>query len=56
MQVAAGDEQAYPVVGEKDFDTILKKYMGKDASPDCMANKLGIELNREAKPNVATRS
>jgi len=40
-----------PVVGETDFDTILKKYMGKDASSDCVASKLGIEINRDAKPN-----
>lgn len=36
-----------PVVREQDFDTILKKYMGKDASSDCVASKLGIEVKRE---------
>ncbi|OAA51904.1 AP-1-like protein [Metarhizium rileyi] len=39
-----------PMVGERDFDSILKKYMGKDASADCMANKLGISVDPE-KPN-----
>lgn len=34
-----------PVVGEADFNTILKKYMGgKDAS--CVASKLGIEVEK----------
>jgi AP-1-like factor len=41
-----------PVVGENDFDTILKKYMGKDVSTDCVANKLGIEVDRMAKPGA----
>lgn len=36
-----------PVVDEKDFDTILKKYMGKDVSADCMANTLGISVKRD---------
>lgn len=40
-----------PVVGETDFDSILQKYMGKDASSDCVASKLGIEINRDVKPN-----
>jgi AP-1-like factor len=40
-----------PVVGEQDFDTILRKYMGKDVSSDCVASSLGIEVNRDAKPN-----
>lgn len=39
-----------PVVGEKDFDTILKKYMGKDVSTDCVANSLGISVTQE-QPN-----
>lgn len=34
-----------PVVGEADFNTILKKYMGgKDAA--CVASKLGIEVEK----------
>jgi AP-1-like factor len=33
-----------PVVGEADFDTILKKYMGKDVSANHMASSLGIEV------------
>ncbi|OAQ97932.1 hypothetical protein LLEC1_01230 [Akanthomyces lecanii] len=33
-----------PVVGEVDFDTILKKYMGKDVASACVADKLGIEV------------
>lgn len=36
-----------PMVKEADFDTILKKYMGKDVSSDCVANKLGIEVTRD---------
>lgn len=40
-----------PMVGEQDFDTILKKYMGKDVSSDCVASSLGIEINRDAKSN-----
>ncbi|KAJ6442112.1 AP-1-like protein [Purpureocillium lavendulum] len=39
-----------PVVGEKDFDTILKKYMGKDVSTDCVANSLGISVKQD-QPN-----
>ncbi|KAM3551090.1 hypothetical protein ARSEF4850_008040 [Beauveria asiatica] len=39
-----------PVVGEVDFDNILKKFMGKDATSDitsaCVADKLGIEVAR----------
>ncbi|EGX87755.1 bZIP transcription factor (AP-1), putative [Cordyceps militaris CM01] len=35
-----------PVVGEVDFDTILKKYMGKDVASECVADKLGIEVDR----------
>lgn len=38
-----------PVVGETDFDTILKKYMGKEVSSNCMAEKLGIEVNSDEK-------
>lgn len=37
-----------PMVKETDFDTILKKYMGKDAPSDCVASKLGIEVTRGA--------
>ena len=40
-----------PVVGEGDFDAILMKYMGKDASADCVANSLGIEVKKGEKPN-----
>ncbi|OAQ73887.1 bZIP transcription factor (AP-1) [Pochonia chlamydosporia 170] len=43
-----------PVVGERDFDSILKKYMGKDVSANCMANKLGISVNPE-QPNGVTK-
>lgn len=43
-----------PVVGERDFDSILQKYMGKDVSADCMASKLGISVNPE-KPNGVTK-
>ncbi|PNY23321.1 AP-1-like transcription factor [Tolypocladium capitatum] len=39
-----------PVVEEKDFDTILKKYMGKDVSSDCVANSLGISV-KSVRPN-----
>ena len=39
-----------PVVGEQDFDTILKKYMGKDVASDCIASKLGIKVN-DTKPS-----
>lgn len=38
-----------PVVGETDFDTILKKYMGKDVSSSCVADTLGIEINSDDK-------
>ena len=38
-----------PVVGETDFDTILKKYMGKEVSSNCVAEKLGIEINPDEK-------
>ena len=31
-------------------DTILKKYMGKDVSTDCVANSLGISVTQE-QPN-----
>lgn len=34
-----------PVVAERDFDSILKKYMGKEAS-DCTAESLGISLDK----------
>ncbi|CAH0016435.1 unnamed protein product [Clonostachys rhizophaga] len=40
-----------PVVGEHDFDTLLKKYMGKDVSSECVAETLGIEVSRTSKPN-----
>ncbi|KND90663.1 AP-1-like transcription factor [Tolypocladium ophioglossoides CBS 100239] len=42
-----------PVVGEKDFDTILKKYMGKDVSSDCVANTLGISVENETPNGMA---
>lgn len=35
-----------PVVGENDFNSILQKFMGKDASSDCVANKLGISVEK----------
>jgi AP-1-like transcription factor len=38
-----------PVVGETDFDTILKKYMGKEVSSNCVAQELGIEINPDHK-------
>ncbi|KAI9151760.1 AP1-like transcription factor [Paramyrothecium foliicola] len=38
-----------PVVGETDFDTILKKYMGKEVSSNCVANSLGIEVSSDKK-------
>lgn len=34
-----------PVVAEQDFDSILKKYMGKEAA-DCSAESLGISLEK----------
>lgn len=37
-----------PVVGEVDFDTILKKYMGKDVAADCVASKLGIDVAKKS--------
>lgn len=40
-----------PVVGEHDFDSILKKYMGKDLDASCVANSLGIEVDRTARSN-----
>lgn len=42
-----------PVVAEKDFDSILKKYMGKDVEADRMADKLGIAVKPD-KPNSLT--
>jgi len=39
-----------PVVGEKDFDSILNKYMGNYDSK-CVANSLGIEVDRSTKSN-----
>lgn len=36
-----------PVVGEVDFDSILKKYTGKDVDANCVANSLGIEVDRQ---------
>lgn len=40
-----------PVVAERDFDSILRKYMGKDVSPQCVATTLGIEVHPDGKPN-----
>ncbi|RCI16731.1 hypothetical protein L249_2764 [Ophiocordyceps polyrhachis-furcata BCC 54312] len=41
-----------PVVAERDFDSILRKYMGKkDVSPQCFATSLGIEVHPDEKPN-----
>lgn len=40
-----------PVVGEHDFDHLLKKYMGKDLDPNCVASSLGIEVDRKIKSN-----
>ncbi|KAL7951856.1 transcription factor PAP1 domain-containing protein [Trichoderma barbatum] len=34
-----------PVVAERDFDSILKKYMGKEAA-ECTAEKLGIAVDK----------
>ncbi|KAL7938478.1 PAP1 domain-containing protein [Trichoderma chlorosporum] len=34
-----------PVVAERDFDSILKKYMGKEAT-SCTAEKLGISIDK----------
>jgi AP-1-like factor len=39
-----------PVVAETDFDTILQKYMGKDVSSSCVAEKLGVEIQSK-QPN-----
>lgn len=36
-------------MGETDFDTILKKYMGKEVSSNCVAQELGIEINPDHK-------
>ncbi|KAF4463053.1 AP1-like transcription factor [Fusarium albosuccineum] len=36
-----------PVVAETDFDTILKKYMGKDVSSSCVAHTLGVEIQTD---------
>ncbi|KJZ78475.1 hypothetical protein HIM_01866 [Hirsutella minnesotensis 3608] len=44
-----------PVVAEKDFNSLLKKYMGKDASSECMASSLGIEVRRDEKSNGVTQ-
>ncbi len=41
-----------PVVGEGDFNSILQKFMSKDASSDCVASKLGIEVEKTAKPGT----
>ncbi|XEV03773.1 hypothetical protein FSHL1_009060 [Fusarium sambucinum] len=42
-----------PVVAETDFDTILQKYMGKDVSSSCVAEKLGVELSsKQSKPET----
>lgn len=43
-----------PVVGEGDFNTILQKYMGKDASGDCVASKLGIEVDKTGNPKTTS--
>ncbi|PHH90318.1 hypothetical protein CDD83_3992 [Cordyceps sp. RAO-2017] len=40
-----------PVVAERDFDSILQKYMGKDVSSQCVASRLGIEVHPNEKPN-----
>lgn len=40
-----------PVVGERDFDSILQKYMGKELDASCVANSLGIEVERTVKTN-----
>ncbi|PFH59558.1 hypothetical protein XA68_12190 [Ophiocordyceps unilateralis] len=40
-----------PVVAERDFDSILRKYMGKDVSPHCVASSLGFEVHPDEKPN-----
>lgn len=37
-----------PVVKEQDFDSILKKYMGKDVSSECVADTLGIKREASA--------
>ncbi|PHH81454.1 hypothetical protein CDD82_734 [Ophiocordyceps australis] len=42
-----------PVVAERDFDSILQKYMGKDVSSDCVADKLGISVDRSKDNGVA---
>ncbi|PHH61370.1 hypothetical protein CDD81_448 [Ophiocordyceps australis] len=42
-----------PVVAERDFDSILRKYMGKDVSSDCVADKLGIAVDRSKDNGVA---
>ncbi|KAF5027291.1 hypothetical protein F66182_585 [Fusarium sp. NRRL 66182] len=36
-----------PVVAETDFDTILKKYMGKNVSRSCVAETLGVEVQSD---------
>ncbi|KAM5346618.1 hypothetical protein ACJ41O_009623 [Fusarium nematophilum] len=36
-----------PVVAETDFDSILSKYMGKDVSKSCVAEKLGVEIQTD---------
>ncbi|KAF4125572.1 hypothetical protein GMORB2_0816 [Geosmithia morbida] len=40
-----------PIVAEHDFDTILKKYMGKGATSDCVASTLGVHVKRDASKN-----
>lgn len=45
-----------PVVGEVDFDTILKKYMGKEAAAECVASKLGIEVQGKNKSGGVSTS
>lgn len=43
-----------PVVGEVDFDTILKKYMGKAGAAECVANKLGLTVEPKNKAGAGS--
>ncbi|KAK5995026.1 AP-1-like transcription factor napA [Cladobotryum mycophilum] len=45
-----------PVVAERDFDTILQKYMGKDVSSECMADKMGIKVEKDVRSGSLTIS
>ncbi|KAF4977972.1 hypothetical protein FZEAL_5580 [Fusarium zealandicum] len=36
-----------PVVAETDFDSILRKYMGKEVSSSCVAETLGVEIQAD---------